>query len=33
VAIAEEQLAALNLKRTDFHGDCNYAILPTRKRK
>ncbi|MHB9001119.1 MAG: ISAzo13 family transposase [Thermoanaerobaculia bacterium] len=32
VAVAEEQLAAVNLKRADFHGDWNYAILPTRKR-
>jgi len=32
VAIAEEQLAAVNLKRADFYGDWNYAILPTRKR-
>ena len=33
VAIAEEQLAAVNLKRDAFHGDWNYAILPTRNRK
>jgi hypothetical protein len=32
LAIAEAQLAAVNLKRADFHGDWNYAILPTRKR-
>jgi transposase len=32
VTIAEEQLAALNLKRADFHGEWNYAILPARKR-
>jgi len=32
VAIAEEQLAAVNLKRADFHGEWNYAILPTRRR-
>jgi hypothetical protein len=33
VAIAEDQLAAVNLKRADFHGDWNYAILPTTKKK
>jgi len=33
VAIAEEQLAAVNLKRAAFHGDWNYAILSTLKRK
>ena len=33
VAIAEAQLAAVNLKRADFHGEWNYTILPTRKRK
>jgi transposase len=32
VAIADEQLAAVNLKRAPFHGDWNYAILPTRNR-
>lgn len=32
VAIPDEQLAAVNLKRADFHGDWNYTILPTRKR-
>ena len=33
VPIAAEELAAVNLKRSDFHGDWNYAIYPTRKRK
>ena len=32
VAIAADELAAVNLKRADFHGDWNYAIYPTRKR-
>ena len=31
VAIAADELAAVNLKRADFHGDWNYAIYPTRK--
>lgn len=31
VAIADAELAAVNLKRADFHGDWNYAILPRRK--
>ena len=30
--IADEELASVNLKRADFHGDWNYAIYPTRKR-
>ncbi len=33
VPVADEQLAAVNLKPAAFHGDWNYAILPTRKRK
>jgi len=32
VPIRDEELAAVNLKRADFHGDWNYAIYPTRKR-
>jgi hypothetical protein len=32
VAIAAGELAAVNLKRADFHGDWNYAILPRRKK-
>jgi hypothetical protein len=32
VAIAADELAAVNLKRADFHGDWNYAIFPTRKK-
>jgi hypothetical protein len=32
VAIAADELAAVNLKRADFHGDWNYTIYPTRKR-
>jgi hypothetical protein len=33
VPIAPEELAAVNLKRSAFHGDWSYAIYPTRKRK
>ena len=33
VAIAADALAAVNLKRADFHGEWNYAILPERKTK
>jgi transposase len=32
VTIDDDQLAAVNLKRADFHGEWNYSILPTRKR-
>ena len=32
VAIAAHELAAVNLKRADLHGDWNYTIYPTRKR-
>ena len=32
VAIAADELAAVNLKRADFHGDWNYTVLPTRKK-
>jgi hypothetical protein len=26
-------LAALNLKRADFHGEWNYTLLPLRRKK
>ena len=29
--VSEEQLAALNLKRAEFHGEWNYSLLPTAK--
>ncbi len=32
VAIAADELAAVNLKRANSHGDWNYMIYPTRKR-
>jgi hypothetical protein len=33
VTIADQELAAVNLQRDDFHGDWNYAIFPTHKKK
>jgi hypothetical protein len=33
IKVSDAELAALNLKRADFHGDWNYSLLPTRKRK
>jgi hypothetical protein len=33
IKVSNAELAALNLKRADFHGDWNYTLLPTRKRK
>jgi Rhodopirellula transposase DDE domain len=32
VAVADEELAAVNLKRASFHGDWNYAIRPKRQK-
>ena len=32
IKVSDEELAAVNLKRADFHGDWNYIILPTRKK-
>jgi hypothetical protein len=31
VAVADEELASVNLKRANFHGDWNYAIRPKRR--
>ncbi len=33
ITVSDEDLAAVNLKRASFHGEWNYAILPTPKRK
>ncbi|HEY6348118.1 MAG TPA: ISAzo13 family transposase [Candidatus Angelobacter sp.] len=33
IKVSDTDLAALNLKRADFHGDWNYTLLPNRKRK
>jgi len=31
--ISDHELAAVNLKRADFHGDWNYRVLPLHKKK
>jgi len=31
IKISDSELAALNLKRAEFHGDWNYTLLPKRK--
>lgn len=33
LSVTDAELAALNLKRADFHGDWNYTLLPTRQTK
>jgi len=33
IKVADDELAAVNLKRADFHGEWNYQILPARKKK
>jgi len=33
ITVPDDELAAVNLKRADFHGDWNYRILPTRTNK
>ena len=32
ITVTDEELAALNLKRANFHGEWNYMLLPTRKK-
>ena len=32
ITVTDEELAALNLKRADFHGEWNYKLLPLRKK-
>ena len=32
ITVTDEELAALNLKRSDFHGEWNYKLLPIRKK-
>ena len=32
ITVSDEELAALNLKRADFHGEWNYKLLPLRKK-
>jgi len=33
ISVTDAELAALNLKRADFHGDWNYTLLPLRRTK
>jgi len=33
VVVSDAELAVLNLKRADFHGEWNYNLLPLRSRK
>ena len=33
VSVTDAELAALNLKRADFHGEWNYTLLPLRPRR
>jgi hypothetical protein len=33
ISVTDAELAALNLKRADFHGDWNYTLLPFRRTK
>jgi hypothetical protein len=33
VSVTDAELAALNLKRADFHGEWNYTLLPLRPKK
>lgn len=32
ISVTDEELAALNLKRANFHGEWNYKLLPSRKK-
>ncbi|HVT60657.1 MAG TPA: hypothetical protein VHR45_25910, partial [Thermoanaerobaculia bacterium] len=32
VAVADAELASVNLKRANFHGNWNYAIRPKRRK-
>jgi hypothetical protein len=32
IKITDAELASLNLKRDDFHGDWNYIVSPVRRR-
>ena len=33
IKVTDDELAAVNIKRADFHGDWNYTLKPTHKRK
>ena len=32
IAVTDEELAALNLKRADFHGEWNYTLHPIHRK-
>jgi len=33
IKVSDRELSAVNLKRAQFHGEWNYSLLPTRKKK
>jgi hypothetical protein len=33
IVVPQRELDAVNLKRSRFHGDWNYTLMPSRKRK
>ena len=33
IKVSDEQMAALNIKQADFHGDWNYTLSPNKKKK
>ena len=33
IKVSDRELAAVNLKRAHFHGEWNYTLLPTRKKR
>jgi hypothetical protein len=33
IKVSDSELAAVNLKRADFHGEWNYRVLPKRRKK
>jgi hypothetical protein len=33
IKVSDQELATVNLKRAQFHGDWNYTLLPSRKKK
>jgi hypothetical protein len=33
IQVSDQELAAVNLKRAHFHGEWNYTLFPTRKKR
>jgi hypothetical protein len=33
IKVSDQELSAVNLKRAQFHGEWNYSLLPTRKKR